>query len=515
MTLLNLLGKSAKDKGQSAYIAGEALYSNGGPFILPEHFTRYNLFGKFMSQVATDSKLIISLSTLSSGWSASGEIPNRALKEGYITSRFGAIDSSQGGYTSRTNANLRLISNLSNNLTWENQAYYSHYYFNLISNFTFFYYFPTSGDAFRQHEIRDLAGYNSKISKQVVAGHTTFTTTAGAGFRFDAINPSELDHTSNGNFLDYLQIGKTRESNAQSFLEETITKGPWLINLGLRWDCFHFYYLNMAPLNDSFATKVFSGVTPNAQRAIFCPKFNLQYTFDNRLQLYFKSGKGFHSNDARVVVANQGYEILPAAYGSDLGIYWKPIPSLFINTAIWYLFLHQEFTFGQDLIDQPGGPVQPSGRTSRKGIDFSARYQFTKWLFASMNLNFASPRFIDSASGHKFLPLAPTFTSTAGLDFRTRKGWNGGISYRYLHDRPGNSTNTLSALGYWVTDLTVNYTKPKYEIGLAIENLYNVHWNESQFEYTSRLKYETQAVDEMSYTPGVPFLAKLKCTFFF
>ena len=216
-----------------------------------------------------------------------------------------------------------------------------------------------------------------------------------------------------------------------------------------------------------------------------------------------------------MVIANQGYHILPAAYGLDVGINWKPASRLFINTALWYLYLQEEFTFGQDLIDQPGGPVQPSGKTRRLGIDFSLRYQLNNWLFANINMDFAHPRFIDSAAGHEYLPLAPTFTSTAGLEFRTKTGWNGGISYRYLHNRAANSTYTLTALGYFVTDLAVNYTRPTYELGVAVENLFNVQWNESQFEYVSRLKYETQPVDEVSYTPGVPWFAKLKLAVFF
>jgi hypothetical protein len=45
--------------------------------------------------------------------------------------------------------------------------------------------------------------------------------------------------------------------------------------------------------------------------------------------------------------------------------------------------------------------------------------------------------------------------------------------------------------------------------------LFNQEWNESQFAYTSRLKYETQPVNDVSYTPGTPFFAKLKlCVFF-
>jgi hypothetical protein len=216
-----------------------------------------------------------------------------------------------------------------------------------------------------------------------------------------------------------------------------------------------------------------------------------------------------------VVIANQGYQILPAAYGADLGINWKPIPNLYINTALWYLYLQQEFTFGQDLIDQPAGPVTPGGKTSREGIDFSARYQLFQWLFVNVNVNAARPRYIDSAQGHNYVPLAPTLTSTAGLDYRFKNGINGGISYRYLHNRAANSDYTLTARGYFITDLTLNYTQPKYEIGLAIENLFNRQWDESQFAYLSQLKGETAPVDQVSYTPGVPFFARLKYTRYF
>ena len=515
VALINLLNSQAKDKEQSAYIAGDALYSNGGPFILPEHFKRYNLFGKFNTRISPATKLTIIGSTLYSTWRASGEIPNRAVAEGYIPSRWGALDSSQGGFTTRTNASVKLTTVLGSNSTWENQAFYTHYEFSLITNFTFYYYFPTTGDEFRQHEIRDMGGYATKITKKDIVGNTSFTSVAGAGFRYDDIHPSELDHTQNGLFLDYLQFGLTKELNTNAYVDETIATGKWLFNAGLRLDYFHFYYLNMAPPEDTFASKVFTGSSPNAQKGTLSPKLNIQYTLNPQVQLYFKSGKGFHSNDARVVIANQGYHILPAAYGVDLGINWKPAPRLFINTALWYLYLQEEFTFGQDLIDQPGGPVQPSGKTTREGIDFSLRYQLNDWLFANINIDLARPRFIDSAAGHEYLPLAPTLTSTAGLDFRTKTGWNGGISYRYLHNRAANSTYTLTALGYFVTDLTVNYTRPKYELGVAVQNLFNVQWNESQFEYVSRLKYETRPVDEVSYTPGVPFFAKLKLTVFF
>src|SRR5579863_5934876 len=74
VALFNLLNRKAKEKEQSAYVAGDALYSDGGPFLLPEHFSRYNLFGKFNTWISPATKLTISGGTLYSRWRASGEI---------------------------------------------------------------------------------------------------------------------------------------------------------------------------------------------------------------------------------------------------------------------------------------------------------------------------------------------------------------------------------------------------------------------------------------------------------
>ncbi len=145
LAMINLLTDKARKKGQSAYIAAERLYSNGGPFALPEHFTRYNVFSKFTAKLDSNNRLTAIVSTLKSDWRASGETPDRAVSEGYIANRFGSLDSAQGGHTDRTNVSLKLNTILPGNWTMENQLYYSHYFFNLVSNFSFYYYFPATG----------------------------------------------------------------------------------------------------------------------------------------------------------------------------------------------------------------------------------------------------------------------------------------------------------------------------------------------------------------------------------
>ena len=506
--LIDLLGEQAKQKGTNAYIAGEYNYTNG-PFDFTERYKRFNLFGKFTTMLNADNKLNVTLSTFKTSWRASGEIPARATAGGttaiddsgipYIVpaaspsiSRFATIDSAQGGKSTRTNAIVKLTTDLKNNLTLENQLYYSRYTFDLHVNSTFFAEDSINGDLRKQHESRDLFGYNGKLSKQSYLNNSILTSAVGITSRFDRTQAAYTHVTQQDEFLDDITSGRIRQNNTAAFLDETLESGKWLFNAGARVDYFHFNFQD--------ATK---------NNVVVSPKINIQYTADNTIQFYLKTGKGFHSNNAIAVIGNNGLQTLPAAYGADLGLNWKPIPHLYINAALWYLYLQQEFIYTDD------GDIAPGGKTKRSGVDFSARYQLAKWLFADLNVNLARPRFADSARNTGYLALAPTFTSTGGLDFKFDNGINGGLSYRYLHSRPGNNTNTLRADGYYVTDMKVNYTKKRYEIGLTIENLFNTKWNEYEVEQVSRLRGEALPIDQMSFTAGTPFFAKLRVAVFF
>ena len=499
MAAVNLLGDKAKQRGENAYIAAEDAYTDG-PFDYAQHFNRFNIFGKYHVNLNAKNTLGINLSTYKSGWRSSGEIPERAVAEG-ITDRFGYLDSLQGGFTSRSNTIVRLTSNLSERTVLENQIYYSKYFFRLNYDATLFADDSINGDGLRQRESRNLAGYNGKFTHRSYYNNgATLITTAGIGFQYNKIDNSELSHTKNENtILDYLELGNVKESTLNSYLDENYIAGKWLINVGARLDYLYFNYEDK--LNPQ---------QPSRSKVIASPKVNFEYTPNSMVQFYFKTGKGFHSNDAKAVSANNGLNTLPAAYGADLGMNWKPLDHLYINAALWYLKLDQEFTYDGDEGILDAGP-----RTRRQGIDLSVRYQFNNWLFANVDVNISKARSLDDPKGSDYLPLAVPFSSAGGLDFQFAKGFNGGLSYRYLKNRPANEDNTLTAQGYFVTDLTANYTRKKYEIGLEIQNLFNTKWREEQYETESRLRNEPAAVDDVSFTAGTSFFAKLKLAVFF
>jgi hypothetical protein len=356
-----------------------------------------------------------------------------------------------------------------------------------------------NGDEINHTESRNLVGYLSKFTHKGTLGNAALTSIYGAGLRYDATT-NALIHDVKRQFLNYITWGDIKEANAYGYIQQQIATGKWLIDAGVRFDYLHFSYKQKINLPD----------LPAQGKSTVSPKLNIQYTVNPKVQLYTKLGKGFHSNDTRVVVANEGFEILPATYSADLGIILKPSNKFLLNVAVWYLYLEQEFVYNGDAAN-----VEPSGKSKREGIDFIARYQFTNKLFATLNVNLTKPRAIGQPKGQDYIPLSPTASSTGGLFYKARQGINGGLSYRLIKDRPANEDNSITAKGYFVVDGSINYSKPKYEIGLAIENLLNTEWNEAQFATESRLKNEPAPVTELHFTPGIPFFARLKLAVFF
>ncbi|GGD43734.1 TonB-dependent receptor [Emticicia aquatilis] len=491
---VNILAQKAIEKNQNAYLAGEYSYSDAY-FDAPQNFNRLNLLGKYHGHITKNTSLTFTASTFWSKWSASGQIPDRSVESGLI-GFYGAIDPNEGGTTSRTNANAEFLTLTKRNHVWKNQVFYSNYNFELFSNFTFFLEDPINGDQIKQKEGRNLWGYNSNYSIAHGLGNKQATLNIGVNYRHDLTKDSELSHTKNKTtLLESIKLGDVNEANAGAYIDESIQLSPKLsLTAGLRFDYFKNQYLDKLQNNAIF----------KANASIVSPKLNLYYTKNKNLQFYLNVGKGFHSNDTRAVVEKSGLEILPAAYGSDLGTIWKPIPKIVINAAYWYLWLNQEFVYVGD-----AGVIEPSGQSKRSGFDVSMRYQLMKNLFFDADVNYAKPRAIGETEGQHLIPLAVKWTSIGGLTLKNNKGFSGSLRYRYVGDRPANEDNSIVAKGYFVSDALLNYTKNRYSIGLSVQNIFNTKWKETQFATESRLQNETNSVNEIHFTPGTPFNAKL------
>ncbi len=483
----------------NAYLASELVLTDG-PFESPQNFNRLNLMGRYNYNNQENEELSITLSHFQSKWDASGQIPQRAVGQGLIT-RFGAIDDTEGGNTSRSNFLVNHSSQLDHHSRLKSKAFVSKYDFELFSNFTFFLENPINADQIRQKEDRTIIGAESAYEHSIHIGDhdSQLKYEVGLGFRYDDVNDVQLSRTRNRKeLLERLAYGNIDETNGYGFFHLTYKKNKWTINPGLRLDYFKFDYENL--LTEAYDSR--------SQDEVFLgPKLNILYAANPNLQLFAKTGIGFHSNDTRVVIANEADKILPAAYSADLGAILKPTNKLVLNAALWQLFLEQEFVYVGD-----AGIVEPSGKTQRYGIDFGLRYQLTDWLYLNGDINYTYARSTEEPEGQDFIPLAPDLTSAGGLSFRNLGNFSGGIDYRFIKDRPANEDNSIVADGYFITDMNLNYNWNNWTFGLIVENLFDSEWNETQFATESRLFNETSSFEEIHFTPGTPFYLRGKIT---
>ncbi|TVT38437.1 TonB-dependent receptor [Hymenobacter setariae] len=508
LAMIDLLGTRhlLSKKPESAYVAAEYNFTNSY-FDNPQHFKRFNGLAKYTGQLSDKTSLTLFGSYFTSSWDASGQIPERAVREGLI-SRFGSLDPSEGGSTNRSNMYATLTTALPHEAVLRQQVYYSQYFFNLYSNFTFFKNDPVNGDEINQRDTgRNLYGYTGTYDRTDHLGTKALHSTLGLGTRLDDAGLL-LRHVVQRQPLDTASIGRLYEQNINAYLDETLELTDRLtVNAAVRADLFIFQFRGQR--SDSAAG--FVPLTGRVVRGRVSPKLNLYYQLSPAVQLFARSGLGFHSNDARGVVQGSGsFNALPCATGAEVGSTFKPAPNLVVNAALWSLRLQDELVYSGD-----EGTTESVGPTQRFGVDVSVRYQLSPRFFLDSDLNFSHGRLVQAPEGENYIPLAPTFTSTGGLTMRAPKGLNASLRYRCIDSRPAIEDNTIRARGYFLLDAVVNYTRPRYQVGLSAQNLLNAAWNEAQFATDGQLRGETTSVNELNFTPGTPFYLKLNASVFF
>lgn len=485
---------SISDSEHSASYLATEFQMTDGPFVSPQNFSRFNAMFKNTTHNDKGDQLGLTASYFTSTWDASGQIPERAVESGMIT-RFGAIDDTEGGTTSRANLQLHSIKQTGHNAFLKTTGYFTDYRFELYSNFTFFLEDSVNGDQIRQKEQRALFGLQSEFNQSLHLQHAELLLQGSIGFRRDESDDNELSHTAQrSETITSIQLGDIEETNFFTYLNAKLDFEKWSFNGGLRWDQIEFGYVDKLSMSYTHLTD---------QKAVISPKLNIAYQPSKNVQVYAQFGQGFHSNDTRGVVLSSGLPVMPKANGTDLGLLWKPIPALAVQFAAWHLYLEQEFVYVGD-----AGVVEPGAPSRRNGLDLSLQYQPYSWLYAHAELNAARARTLDQPEGEDFIPLAPGFIATGGFQVKTTSGILAGFQVRHIDDRPANEDRSIMAEGYTVMDIDLGYQWRKFEFNVQIQNLLNTEWNETQFATRSRLKDEPEPIEEIHFTPGTPFFLK-------
>lgn len=469
-----------------AYFGAE-IYRTQGYFDLPQNFDRLNLIAKATGDIGEEGKLSASILTFSSGWNANGQIPQRAVNQGII-SRFGSIDSTEGGATSRTSAIFKYTTGGSSPFTLNGSV--TNYRFRLYSDFTFLAHDSLRGDEVEQTDARTILALRGESLKIWSAGDAIMKTRIGANLRSDDIEVG-LYHDSARTRLETKVDALIHQRQVGPYVQQEIIFPGIQIQAGLRLDYFNFDVTN----------RLDPSAQPNGivQALLASPKLNVAVPLGESITLFGNSGFGFHSNDARAVVTAHNGNTIPRAFGEEFGARLGHTSDLISGSiALWRLDLESEFVWGGD-----DGTTNAAGRTRRQGIDMELRITPFTWLALGGDMTIAKGVLRDAPVGQNYIPLAPNLTLTANALARF-DNFSAALRLRMIDDRPAVEDNSIRAKGYSVFDLSTSYRIGQIEVFANIENFFNVAWNEAQFDTDARLRGETGITSDLHFTSGTP-----------
>jgi hypothetical protein len=466
----------------NGYVAGGWL-TNDGPFTAPQQHQRTNLFAKHTAAFG-DAELILSATAFDASWSASGQIPQRAVRTGII-GRFGSIDPTEGGATARYSLSAALRSAAGAPSRWDAGAYLVRYQFKLFSNFTFFLNDTINGDGIEQRDQRLMLGGHARVQAGLAS--------AGIAVRTDLMDVALYQQANRERFGIVAEDG-IRQTHLSGWLEQEMqTSRSIRIAVGVRADGFHF------DTRDQVASAAGNAFHRQQWIGVISPRFRLASSVGELTSVFASGGWGFHSNDARDVArAAQNERVLPRATGAELGARHTR-ESFTVGVAGWLTDLQSELVYIGD-----EGTTEASGATRRIGVDMEARLRILPWLWADADLNLSRGRYRHAAPGEDMIPLAPSLTSTGGLRARGESPLSGAVRYRLIGARAANESNEVRARQSHLWELSAAWERGPLRVSLGLDNLFDVDWNEAQFATTSRLRSEVKPVTELHFTPGAP-----------
>jgi outer membrane receptor for Fe3+-dicitrate len=514
--------------GPANLLYGVELYHDNGSFARPDEYRKLNGVLRWSKETAATAFTV-------SGWGYGGifnstdQIPERLVQAKAI-GRFGSVDSSDGGQTSRY-ALSAVYRHQDPNGSTDFNAFAVQQYLDLFSNFT--YYLDDATDYYNVHSnpVTCAVGFSTcvagphhvstytsycpsnlteapftfscpdqreQLDRRLVTGFAfsrsfdtaTSRTSFGFGTRNDNIPTVALFLTNDR--IRYpsaaLSNDHVAERDEEVWVQSIIHAGKKLrIVPGLRADQF-FMDVHAPASADS------GRVVPG----ILSPKLATAYEFSLSQEVYVDWGESFHSNDARGVTQTldplthaaidasgapvQQVTPLVRAKGEEVGYRYSG-SKLISTVALWQLDLNSELVFDGD-----HGTTGAGGPTKRYGIEFDNFWRPFRWLTVDADYAASSARFTeDTLQPGTFVPESLNEVIAAGVTI-DEPHYSAGIRVRYFGPRTLDTQgNAVSASSSILNAQATAKLSARYGIRLEVLNVANARVDDVEYYYASWL----------------------------
>jgi iron complex outermembrane receptor protein len=239
----------------------------------------------------------------------------------------------------------------------------------------------------------------------------------------------------------------------------------------------------------------------------FTPRFGITWLFSNTLSAYALHDNYFMTLQAK----NHKNKIFDPITGSNTEFGMKAFfleQKLNLNFSIYHIVANN--TIMPDPIYQ-NNYVQ-TGQVISKGIEFDMTGRISRTMSVNTNYTFINAKITkgDSAFVGQKLIGTPDHSFNLWLHYKLVSGkfknLGLGFGYQYMGRRSAFHFGDL-AIGnsylpiYHLLDASINYRKAKFNIGLNIYNITNIHY--------ATLGYFNVSANEWRYTPGEPINFRL------
>ena len=492
---------------QGTLLYGLELNRNDGPWDSPERVRKYSGLLRY-SQGTQDDGFNVTAMAYKNSWNATDQVPLRAVESGLI-GRYGALDSSDGGDTSRYSLAYAMRKRLDSGL-FEFDAYVIRSQLDLASNFTYFLADPALGDQFQQSERRTVAGVNASESWNTQLAGFAMRNKIGLQARYDRLAPVGLYNTVGRVRHGTVREDRVREGSAGLYAENSTQWLPWLRSVaGLRHDAYRF---NVASSID--------GNSGKASDSITSPKLSLIAGPWSKTELFANFGKGFHSNDARGTTqtrlpdgsASEPVTPLVATRGMELGARTEWLPGLQSSLAVWRLDIDSELLFVGD-----AGETEPSRASRRHGVEWNNHYIAASWLLFDLDLAASRSRYTQDDPAGNFIPGSIDKVASFGVTLTDRGPWSAAFQLRYFGPRPLVEDSSVRSASTTLAYARVGYQlNRRTRLSLDVFNLFDKRASDIDYYYASRLPGEAvEGVEDRHFHPVEPRSARLTLAYAF
>jgi hypothetical protein len=494
--------------GGNLLFGGEVKGYNG-PWDIREDVRKYDGIARYTRGPATSQFSLLALA-YHNRWNSSDQIPLRAVDDGLI-SRFGQIDSTDGGVTQRysLSGSYRHVGEHSSQLV---QLFGIYSDLQLFSDFTYFLDNPTLGDQFSQKDQRAIVGGNATHTEFVDALGASHTLSIGLQSRADIINGVGLFKTDRRVKYATVRRDDVRETSNGLFVSaESRWTSKFRTTIGTRGDVYTF---------DVTSSNTENSGTRSA--AILSPKASIAFAPSASTELYLSGGFGFHSNDARGTTirvdpstgdAVSRVDPLVRSRGGEFGLRTSFTDGLRTTFSAWALNLDSELLFTGD-----AGITEPSAASERRGLTLANYYRPINWLALDFDGSLAHAKFTGVDAGETHIPGALENVLAAGATFNpAARGFSGSLRLRHFGSYPLIEDNSLQAKASNLVNAELGYQlKTGTRLQVSLLNMLNSSADDIQYAYESRLQGEpAEGVTDVHFHPAEPRQVRVSLTYRF